>query len=80
MEQFRNIHKKTADVARIFDIALSKVIPVSADKKYNLTTLVDEFVRALPNEKKITMFKAVDKEFQDKTTSKHVKKSFLAEP
>lgn len=76
-KQFQNIHRKVNDVSAFFDIAASKVIPVSANEKYNLTKLVDEFVRALPAEKKITMFRAVNEEFQSKATGEHVKKSFL---
>ncbi len=75
--QFQNIHRKVDDVAKFFDIAPSKVIPVSANEKYNLTKLVDEFVRALPSDKKITVFRAVNSEFQSKATGEHVKKSFL---
>lgn len=75
--QFQNIHRKVDDVAGFFDIAPSKVIPVSANEKYNLTKLVDEFVRALPADKKITVFRAVNSEFQSKATGEHVKKSFL---
>lgn len=75
--QFQNIHKKVDDVSVFFDIAPSRVIPVSANEKYNLTKLVDEFVRALPAEKKITVFKAVNEEFRSKATGEHVKKSFL---
>lgn len=76
-KQFQNIHRKVDDVAKFFDIAPSKVIPISANEKYNLTKLVDEFVRALPAEKKITVFRAVNEEFQSKATGEHVKKSFL---
>lgn len=76
-KQFQNIHRKVDDVARFFDVAPSKVVPVSANEKYNLTKLVDEFVRALPAEKKITVFRAVNEEFQSKATGEHVKKSFL---
>lgn len=75
--QFQNIYRKIDDVAKFFDIAPSRVIPVSANEKYNLTKLVDEFVRALPAEKKITVFRAVSEEFQSKATGDHVKKSFL---
>lgn len=75
--QFQNIHRKVDDVSVFFDVAPSRVIPVSANEKYNLTKLVDEFVRALPAEKKITVFKAVNEEFQSKATGEHVKKSFL---
>ncbi len=76
-KQFQNIHRKIDDIARFFDIAPSRIIPVSANEKYNLTKLVDEFVRALPSEKKITVFKSVNQEFQSKATGEHVKRSFL---
>ena len=75
--QFQNIHRKIDDIARFFDVAPSRIVPVSANEKYNLTKLVDEFVRALPSEKKITVFRAVNEEFQSKATGEHVKKSFL---
>lgn len=76
-KQFQNIYRKVDDVARFFDVAPSRVIPVSANEKYNLTKLVDEFVRALPAEKKVTVFRAVNEEFQSKATGEHVKKSFI---
>ncbi len=75
--QFQNIHRKIDDVAKFFNVASSKIIPVSANEKYNLIKLVDEFVRALPREKKITVFRAVNEDFQSKATGEHVKKSFL---
>lgn len=76
-KQFQNIDRKVKDVANFFDVASSSVIPVSANEKYNLTELVDRFVRALPKEKKVTVFRAVSNEFQSKATGEHVKKSFL---
>lgn len=76
-KQFQNIYRKIDDVAKFFDVASTKIIPVSANEKYNLTKLVDEFVRALPPEKKITVFRAVNNEFKSKATGEHVKKSFL---
>lgn len=77
LKQFQNIHKKIDDISSFFDIATSKIIPVSANEKYNLTKLVDEFVRSLPAEKKVTVFRAVNEEFQSKSTGEHVKKSFM---
>lgn len=77
VNQFKNMYKKIDDVAKYFDIASSKIIPVSSNEKYNLTTLVDEFIRALPREKKLTLFKSVDDEFKSKSTDEHVTKSFL---
>lgn len=76
-KQFQNIYRKIDDIAKFFDLPASKIIPVSANEKYNLTKLVDEFVRALPAEKKVTVFRAVNEEFQSKATGEHVKKSFL---
>ncbi len=55
----------------------SKIIPVSANEKYNLTKLVDEIIFALPKEKNITLFRAVDKEFQSVAAGEHVKEGFL---
>ena len=76
-KQFQNIHRKIDDIARFFDVASSRIIPVSANEKYNLTKLVDEFIRVLPAEKKITVFRAVNEEFRSKSTGEHVKKSFF---
>lgn len=64
------------DLARIFDVAPSKVISVSANEKYNLIKLVDEIIRALPKEKRITTFRAVDENLQSEETKKHVKQSW----
>lgn len=75
--QFQNIHRKIETVAAQFNLPTSKVIPVSANEKYNLTKLVDEIIFALPKEKNITLFKAVDKEFQSAAAGEHVKKGFL---
>lgn len=73
--QFRNIQRKVDDLARIFDVAPSKVISVSANEKYNLIKLVDEIIRALPKEKRITTFRAVDENLQSEKTKEHVKHS-----
>lgn len=75
--QFQNIYRKIDDISSFFDIAGTKIIPVSANEKYGLTKLVDEFIRALPAEKKVTVFRAVNEEFQSQATGEHVKKTFL---
>ncbi|MEK4339143.1 GTPase family protein [Brevibacillus sp. FSL L8-0710] len=74
-KQFQNIHRKIDDLARFFSITASKIIPVSANEKYNLTKLVDEIVFALPREKKITVFREVDKEHQSQIAQAEVKRS-----
>lgn len=75
--QSANVEQKIKAVTEQFDIPAYKVIAISADEKYNITALVDEFVRALPKEKKITAFKAVNQEFQSAETGEDVKRSFL---
>ena len=75
--QFQNVHRKIETVANQFNLPASKIIPVSANEKYNLTKLVDEIIFALPKEKNITLFRAVDKEFQSVAAGEHVKKGFL---
>lgn len=74
-KQFQNIHRKIEDVGRFFGIASSKIIPVSANEKYNLTKLVDEIVFALPKEKKLTVFREVEEKHQSEIAQQHVKKS-----
>lgn len=75
--QFENICRKIDDVAEVFDVATSKVIPVSANEKYNLTVLVDEFIRALPLKKKAVVFNAVKEEHQSPETKKQVQDATL---
>ena len=40
-----------------------------------MTELVDEIIRGLPKEKKITTFKAIDDQFKSEKTTKAVKRS-----
>lgn len=75
--QLENMDKKIADVANFFDVAVSSIIAVSANEKYNLTRLVDEIVYALPKDRKITFFKEVSEEFKSEAAGEHVRKSFL---
>ena len=75
-KQFQNIHKKINDVSAFFGVAASKVIPVSANEKYNLSKLVDEIVYALPKERKVTFFKEVSNEFRSEVAGEHVRKTF----
>lgn len=60
--QSENLLSKVQAVSDYFDVAASKVIPVSAHEKYNLTRLVDEIVFALPKEKQITFVESVQEE------------------
>lgn len=71
-EQLVTIHKKVRMLADLFHVAPSKVIPVSALEKYNLVTLVNEIVYAVPPEKKVTVYKNVSEEFHTESTGQHV--------
>ena len=74
-KQADNIKNKITEEAKYFDIANSKVIPVSANEKYNLVTLVDEIVFSLPAEKIITLAKSIDKEFISEKAKGYIKSS-----
>lgn len=75
--QAQNIQRKVDAVAVQFGLPASKVIPVSAGEKHNLVKLVDEIVYALPKEKNITVFKAVNDEFKSTTAGEYVKRGVL---
>lgn len=49
--QNENINYKVSEVSRYFEVASSKVIPVSANERYGLVKLIDEIVFSLPPEK-----------------------------
>ena len=74
-KQMDNIRLKINEVARYFNVAVSKVVPVSANEKYNLVCLIDEIVFALPSEKLITFAKNVDKELISDKAKEHIKTS-----
>ncbi len=74
--QLQTIQRKVIYIASQFSVPTSKVVPVSAIEGYNLTTLVDEIVFALPREKKVTFFRAVEEDKRSEKATEHVKKSF----
>lgn len=76
-KQLTNINSKINEVAKYFDVAKSKVIPVSANEKYNLINLVDEIVFSLPPEKLVTFVEHVDKNLISEKTKGHVKSSVI---
>ena len=51
-KQVINLDKKQIDISERFDISISKIVPISSHKKYNLQMLVSRVVEVLPNEKK----------------------------
>ena len=60
--QKRNIDQKIDAVAATFGIGHGSIIPVSAHEKCNLKQLVYEIINVLPNERKITFARRVEKE------------------
>lgn len=75
IKQRDNIELKKNEVVRIFNIVKSKVIPISADEKYNLIDLVDEIMHSLPVNKVAPVAKQINKEYMSKKTADYVKKS-----
>lgn len=71
-EQSENIEKKKKNVSQFFDIPLSKVVPVSANEKYNLMLLVDEIVFSLPVDKQATFLRKVEKDWVSEETRQAV--------
>jgi len=77
--QRRNIEEKCRAVSGFFGIGLSKVVPVSANERYNLARLVDEIVFALPDDKKITFLRQTAEEnVSARARSEAVKGTFQA--
>jgi len=74
--QLVNITRKIQDVSSRFAIPTSRCIPVSANEKYNLMTLVNEIVFALPNEKRVTVFQQVLRENRSEKAQQAVNRSF----
>lgn len=60
--QLKNIDQKINAVATSFGIGRGSIIPVSANERSNLTYLVDQIINVLPNERKITFARKVEKE------------------
>jgi small GTP-binding protein len=75
--QFSNIHKKVEAVSRIFERPIPNIIPVSANEKYNLNTLVDTFLFALPRDKVYTVGRNVKKENISVEAQNHIEKSWF---
>lgn len=75
--QFQNIHKKIDFLSNFFGIQASKIIPVSANEKYNLTKLVDEIIYALPKDKRITVAIPLKPENITKQTKEIIQKSYI---
>lgn len=76
-QQNKNISNKIKVLSTQFDYPPSKFIAVSAAEQYNLTTLVNEIVYALPKEKQVSFYREVADEHKSDGTDKHVTNSFV---
>jgi len=74
--QQENIERKISSVSEYFSIDKSKIIPVSANEKWNLSVLIDEIVQALPRDKKISFFSRIPEENRSETSESVVQKAW----
>ncbi|MEH2038387.1 GTPase family protein [Nostoc sp.] len=78
-EQQKNIDAKIKDVAKKFGLDTKNVIPVSCRKKYNVVTLVETIVYAIPKEKKLTFVDSVLNENRSEKAKEEAKSGFFKE-
>ncbi|MCE4056140.1 GTPase family protein [Pseudomonas sp. Au-Pse12] len=78
-KQASNIEQKRKNVADIFGLPLSCVIPVSANERYGLVQLVDRIIELLPNDKKAIVLDAVKADNRSEHSKTEAKNGFLDE-
>ncbi|MFV3406462.1 GTPase family protein [Pseudomonas sp. NY15463] len=76
-KQAANIEQKRKNVAEIFGLPLSCVIPVSANERYGLVNLVDRVVELLPADKKAIVLDAVKADTRSEHSKSEAKDGFL---
>ncbi len=77
LKQAENIEQKRINVAKIFDLPYSCVIPVSANEKYGLVELVEKIISVLPADKKAIVLDAVKAENRSDSSKADAKNGFL---
>lgn len=77
-KQQEHIERKVQVVADSFDVPASKVIPVSANEKYNLVTVIDELVYALPAEQKVILLSQTREENVSEASRHEATRGFWA--
>lgn len=77
LKQAENIEQKRINVAKIFDLPCSCVIPVSANEKYGLIELVEKIISVLPADKKAIVLDAVKAENRSDSSKADAKNGFL---
>lgn len=76
-KQAANIEQKRKNVAEIFGLPLSCVIPVSANERYGLVNLVDRIVELLPADKKAIVLDSVKADNRSEHSKSEAKNGFL---
>lgn len=76
-KQAANIEEKRKHVADIFGLPLSCVIPVSANERYGLVSLVDRIIEMLPKAKKAVLLDAVRDDARSSHAKTEAKNGFL---
>lgn len=76
-KQSKTIEEKRRSVAGFFEISLSQVIAVSANEKFGLVELVDRIVEALPGEKRVSVLRNIEEEYQSENSKKSAEKGLL---
>ena len=76
--QQKLITDKVASLSSMFEVPVTYIVPVSAYEKYNISTLVEAIVFALPNEKKLSFINAVVEEAVSDTAKQEAKRGFWA--
>lgn len=74
-KQLQNIERKRGVLADFFGVPKSKVVAVSAEEKYNLVTLLNEILYALPAERCITYYSGLTEEFKNQVDHTYVKEA-----
>ena len=76
-QQKKNIYAKSQIVAEKFDIYITRIIPVCANKNYNLTTLVETITYALPKDKKVSFVNSLKDENRSQKAKEEAKRGFF---
>jgi len=75
--QKENIDAKRKSVSEKFALDINAVIPISCKKKYNLITLVETMIFAIPKQKKVTFLNAVKDENRSEKSKEEAKRGFF---
>lgn len=77
-KQHENITSKVSSVSDTFDIPSSDVVPVSSSEGYGLVSLVYRIVFRLPDEKKFSFERKVNRKHSSKEAKEEARKGFFS--